>query len=1010
MATTTLIAEWPETRTSGDIVILENSQVRLEFDLSSGTYSILKQEQSQPVIADSVLKINQWSSDLGDAKRTWLKRSVEDSLGKGLALEITVKPEHGPELLFSFMLYEKLNFFSATAGIRNTTDEVVRVKDIHIVTDASLYPKSKGFEDFAMIDGFSGGEPLEYGERFYSPLSRANAMKSRNNIFLTFSQNGKREQLVMGGLSYHDFEKFAWIEQARRNELSCGIDLYPSLICYLDLPDEKTDHGKEGEVLRLAYGSKPRRWENHEFRCSEMAVSVEEEERIVIEAQNLKKDRPYILGFSWWHGMRHGRHQDLTQSVFVEFEQGNETKRLALIENRKLPRFDRESKKDIEQVELILPIEAIAAGNFRILVEKAEGTEEENRNVYLSEIWLRDGRHKALIPAVLTPVAESVRPRRSYTGQLFASDPVGKRVDQGQTYIARDQFYIDVTGSDPFLALEAYASNVRKAQNIKLSMYDFPTVCLWYAADKRYGGIGSGGADNTSLGAVEEAQDIADSGFLNYSRVAVRLVPDSYMPNNHQGWWDDKHWQREDTDRDTTQNGRYIEPYETTRKWGRAVRDLGVIPLTYFQTAYRSEDYAKQFPEHMLFNKRYAWKGEPVDTEGEMFTTWQKTWVRNGRVVWGYDFTDPSFLKHLQEVYNNLKDGGLKGLMFDYPASGWARAGGMEDDYSTTAAAYRTIFRLPHEILGPESYVHERNMERGTDVSLGVVASMRTENDTDSMDGATVTRCGLRWYKNRVLVNFDTDSKNLLELADNRDHIRAVLTMCYVTTGRLLLANSFGQFSQQNLRDLSRCFPYHRTAKSARPVDAFVSKIPMVYSYEVTPEWHQVTFYNPDKENRKQIGINLSGEQVDGALGLDADTAYHLYDFWNDRYLGALKGDQRLLQTLRPGEARMMSVRKIKKHPQVISTDRHIMQGYLDLKDERWDGETRTLSGISKIVGNDPYRVVLTTTGRKITSVSTNHAPGVEHKIISHDNDIHELVLQGSKNTEVTWAVRFDSN
>ena len=103
------------------------------------------------------------------------------------------------------------------------------------------------------------------------------------------------------------------------------------------------------------------------------------------------------------------------------------------------------------------------------------------------------------------------------------------------------------------------------------------------------------------------------------------------------------------------------------------------------------------------------------------------------------------------------------------------------------------------------------------------------------MDGATVTRCGMRWYKNRVLVNQDTDSKNLVRLQDKRDHLRAVLTMAYVTTGRLLLANSFSQFSPETIRDLSRTFPYHTTPKSARPVDAFVADSPAVYDFEVNP-------------------------------------------------------------------------------------------------------------------------------------------------------------------------------
>ena len=52
-----------------------------------------------------------------------------------------------------------------------------------------LYEGTEAFNDFAMIDGFSGGEPLEYGARMYSPLTRSNALKSRNNILLTFTEN-----------------------------------------------------------------------------------------------------------------------------------------------------------------------------------------------------------------------------------------------------------------------------------------------------------------------------------------------------------------------------------------------------------------------------------------------------------------------------------------------------------------------------------------------------------------------------------------------------------------------------------------------------------------------------------------------------------------------------------------------------------------------------------------------------------------------------------------------------
>ena len=76
--------------------------------------------------------------------------------------------------------------------------------------------------------------------------------------------------------------------------------------------------------------------------------------KIMIEADKLQKDRPYTLGFAWWQGLRHGKHPDLNQSIYVEYEENGQTRRLPLIENRRLPRFDAHSKEDVEQVELAL--------------------------------------------------------------------------------------------------------------------------------------------------------------------------------------------------------------------------------------------------------------------------------------------------------------------------------------------------------------------------------------------------------------------------------------------------------------------------------------------------------------------------------------------------------------------------------------------------------------------------------------------------------------------------------
>ena len=53
------LAQTPQIIQSGNVVALENEQVRFEFDLSSGTYSILKSSDNITVVSDAKLKINE---------------------------------------------------------------------------------------------------------------------------------------------------------------------------------------------------------------------------------------------------------------------------------------------------------------------------------------------------------------------------------------------------------------------------------------------------------------------------------------------------------------------------------------------------------------------------------------------------------------------------------------------------------------------------------------------------------------------------------------------------------------------------------------------------------------------------------------------------------------------------------------------------------------------------------------------------------------------------------------
>lgn len=56
--------------------------------------------------------------------------------------------------------------------------------------------------------------------------------------------------------------------------------------------------------------------------------------------------------------------------------------------------------------------------------------------------------------------------------------------------------------------------------------------------------------------------------------------------------------------------------------------------------------------------------------------------------------------------------------------------------------AYRNMFKLAYEGLGSDCYLNERNLLKGSDITLGLVASQRVWGDTDQITREMVTRCG----------------------------------------------------------------------------------------------------------------------------------------------------------------------------------------------------------------------------------------------------------------------------
>ncbi len=604
---------------------------------------------------------------------------------------------------------------------------------------------------------------------------------------------------------------------------------------------------------------------------------------------------------------------------------------------------------------------------------------------------------------------------------MYAKDEIGKRVDPDSKYISEDCFYLDGMTSNPFEALESYSVILQKAMDIDLNYYTFPSVCMWFLSVTHFGADAT--SENSTVGAVAEMEYIRNSGFLNYAPVAVRLVPDNYEQNNQQGWWDDEHWQRHGRAYRCVVDHHYKEPYETTEKWAGKIHELGGIPLTYFQPGIRSEDYAAAFPGHMLYNQSQKFVRDNKRVVSDPHTLMgiggipdllnPDDWIDGHGKLFAesYDYTDPDFLDHWVAVNTNLKNGGVQGVFYDYPDRAYPVRGGLEDRYSTALNAYCAVFQVARDVLGPEAYLQER-IGMASDATLSAVNSIRTEGDTNVITTSILNKAANRWYKNRRLTNYDMDGKALVEAGHGAGRYeigptqrKSILTLSYAVSGRLLLTESFSRFSKEVLYDLSRVFPFHATTLSARPLHAFVGGMP-VLDFRISDDWHQLILYN-DSEEDQEFVVPIAGNTSAGALGLDPDHAYYLYDFWNDEFFGQVEGHGFIKQAVVAGEARMLSIHAVEAHPQWISTNRHLMQGYVDLVQKPiWDPSQKSLSGISSVVGGEPYKITIALNGYSPQKVLVQGATG---KISGRDSDenLVDIILESDENTELAWKLIF---
>jgi hypothetical protein len=199
--------------------------------------------------------------------------------------------------------------------------------------------------------------------------------------------------------------------------------------------------------------------------------------------------------------------------------------------------------------------------------------------------------------------------------------------------------------------------------------------------------------------------------------------------------------------------------------------------------------------------------------------------------------------------------------------------------------------------------------------------------------------------------------------------------------------------SAERLDVLKRTMPSHQAA--ARPVDLFDHDLPRLWTVNA-PGRDVVGLYNWESEERR---FDVPLEQ----LGLNARTEYIAFDYWGDKFIPSVQG--RLQLTLPAESSVVLAVRPQANHPQLISTSRHVTQGIVDVTGEKWDAATKTLSGRSKLVGQDAYELRIVSGAAKVEKIVVS-ASDANTSHSSHES-LTRVQLTSPTSREVSWSIQF---
>lgn len=407
------------------------------------------------------------------------------------------------------------------------------------------------------------------------------------------------------------------------------------------------------------------------------------------------------------------------------------------------------------------------------------------------------------------------------------------------------------------------------------------------------------------------------------------------------------------------------------------------------------------------------WIGATNDGQLNEMLKQHPDWVLAQKPEWcGQWWVDPSHPgvvnEYIPAIFRQIMDWGFKAIKWDCFPMTFNICDAFHQNFHnpaiSTDTAIRNVVKAARETIGQDVYLLSCSGDTERDITFAMdqFSAARIGGDIfgwNDFIANSIDRVFHFYTWHNLAFYADADNLVLREEFNTIEQARSRVSFYGLTGLPVTIGDPLAELDEPRREMLKRIMPVADIhpmdlQHKVRGKDAIITNLAVCKPFGT---WNVVGVMNPS-DTILELNLNLESDfHIDTRDG----QTYAIYDFWQNKFLG-IHGDTMPL-AVAPMDTTVLRITPLTGHPQVISASRHITQGGYDLNDLQWDATDNAMSGCSKVVENDVYRLVIYVPEAftlSTTDCSAKTNANVRDRILTID-------IHPKNSNELEWKLNF---